>query len=256
MTDTTRLTRRRGTTRIPVADDFYHHVNSTWLAANPVPPEYPMWGAYIELDHNNKELRADCSRRRRLRVPMATSSPASSATSTPRGWTKPASQRPEFEPLRPYLDRIDAIESVEDLRTLNLEFHRSGSGALFGIGVEADFENAEVYLAYLGQAGLGLPTRDYYLDDDERSVALRGAYTAHITTQFRNLGASDEAAAAVAATILAFERRLAEVSLSREQQRRPEDHDEPLRGLDAGRAHARLPPWHVTCARSASPATP
>jgi predicted metalloendopeptidase len=41
---------------IPVADDFNHHVNATWLTANPVPPEYPMWGAYIELDHNNKEL--------------------------------------------------------------------------------------------------------------------------------------------------------------------------------------------------------
>ena len=41
---------------IPASDDFYHHVNARWLAANPVPPEYPMWGAYIELDHNNKEL--------------------------------------------------------------------------------------------------------------------------------------------------------------------------------------------------------
>jgi len=41
---------------IPVADDFYHHVNAKWLAANPVPPEYPMWGAYIELDHNNKSV--------------------------------------------------------------------------------------------------------------------------------------------------------------------------------------------------------
>jgi len=41
---------------IPEAEDFYHHVNARWLAANPVPAEYPMWGAYVELDHNNKEL--------------------------------------------------------------------------------------------------------------------------------------------------------------------------------------------------------
>ena len=78
-----------------------------------------------------------------------------------------------LEPLRPYLDRIDALASAEDLRALNLEFHRAGFGALFGIGVEADFEDAEAYLAYLGQAGLGLPERGYYLNDDERSVALR-----------------------------------------------------------------------------------
>ena len=43
----------------PAADDFYHHVNRTWLEANPVPPEYPAWGAYIELDHRNKELTRD-----------------------------------------------------------------------------------------------------------------------------------------------------------------------------------------------------
>lgn len=44
---------------IPVADDFYHHVNARWLAANPVPAEYPAWGSYIELDHRNKELTRD-----------------------------------------------------------------------------------------------------------------------------------------------------------------------------------------------------
>jgi putative endopeptidase len=206
---------------IPAAVDFYHHVNAKWLAVNPVPAEYPMWGAYLELDHNNKELT-----RRLLEEAAAEGADGDFIARLvgdfyASGMDEAGIAAAGIEPLRPYLDRVDALASAEDLRALNLEFHRGGFGALFGIGVEADFENAEVYLAYLGQAGLGLPERGYYLNDDERSVALRSAYVAHVAAQFRNLGAGDDEAAAAAATILPFERRLAEASLSPEQQRDP-----------------------------------
>ncbi len=206
---------------IPVADDFYHHVNAKWLAANPVPAEYPMWGAYIQLDHNNKELT------RRLLEKAAAAGDAGDAISRlvgdyyAAGMDEAGIAAAGIEPLRPYLDRIDALASAEDLRALNLDMHRGGFGALFGIGVEADFEHAEVYLGYLGQAGLGLPERGYYLNDDERSTGLRSAYTAHVAAQLGNLGAAPDAAAASASAILAFESRLAEASLSREQQRDP-----------------------------------
>ncbi len=207
---------------IPVAEDFYGHVNARWLAANPVPAEYPMWGAYVELDHRNKE------RTRRL-LEEAAEAGADAEPITrlvgdfyASGMDEAAIAAAGIEPLRPFLDRIEAITSVDDLRSLNLDLHRHGLGALFGIGVEADFEDAEVYLAYVGQSGLGLPERGYYLNEDERSVALRGAYTAHIATQFRNLGVDQTDAAATAEAMLAFERRLAEASLSPEQRRDPQ----------------------------------
>ena len=63
------------------------------------------------------------------------------------------------EPLRTFLDRIDAASSVADIRAIAVDLHRLGAGPLFGIGVEADFEDADVYLAYVQQAGLGLPER-------------------------------------------------------------------------------------------------
>jgi putative endopeptidase len=206
---------------IPAADDFYRHVNAKWLAANPVPAEYPMWGAYVELDHHNKELM------HRLLEEAAAAGADGDFISRlvgdyyASGMDEDGIADRGAEPLRPHLDRIDALRSVEDLRSLDLDLHRGGVGALFEISVEADFENADAYLGYLGQAGLGLPERGYYLKDDERSVALRGSYTAHIAAQLRNLGESDDDAAAAAGKIVAFERRLAEVSLSREQQRDP-----------------------------------
>ncbi len=206
---------------IAVGDDFYHHVNARWLAANPVPPEYPMWGAYLELDHNNKDLTRQLLERAAAAGPDADPVTRLAGDFYAAGMDEAAIAAAGAEPLRPFLDRIDAIGSVGDLRALNLDLHRDGAGALFGIGVESDFEDAAVHLAYLGQAGLGLPERSYYLNDDERSVGLRAAYTAHVAAQLRNLGAEELAAAASADAILAFERRLAEASLSPEQRRDP-----------------------------------
>ena len=222
MTDVNPLDESIWDDEIPVADDFYRHVNAKWLAANPVPAEYPMWGAYVELDHRNKELT-----RRLLEVASAAGPDGDFVTRLvgdfyASGMDEAAIAAAGAEPLRPYLDRIDAIASLEDVRAFNLDLHRGGLGALFGIGVEADFENAESYLAYLGQAGLGLPERGYYLNEDERSVALRGAYGAHVAAQFRNLGADGASAAATAEGMLAFERRLAEASLSPEEKRDPQ----------------------------------
>jgi putative endopeptidase len=207
----------------PVAEDFYLHVNRAWLDANPVPPEYPAWGAYIELDHRNKELTGE------LLQAAADASAAGTADAIERlvgdffasGMDEAAIAAAGADPLRPYLDRIDAIASLDDLRTVNQELHAAGLGAFFGIGVEADFEDASQYLAYVQQGGLALPEKGYYLNDDEQSVALRTAYTAHIANQFRNLGWDEARAAATADAVLAFETRLADISLSREEQRDP-----------------------------------
>ena len=220
MTDNNPLDRANWDETISPGDDFYGHVNSRWLAENPVPPEYPMWGAYIELDHNNKELT------RRLLEDAGADVGGDFVTRLVGDYYAAGMDEARIAaagagPLRPYLARIDAIESTEDVRAFNMELHRTGVGALFGIGVEADFEHSDAYLAYLGQAGLGLPERGYYLNDDERSVALRTSYEAHVTAQLQNLGVSDEDAAAAARAILAFERRLAEASLSAEQKRDP-----------------------------------
>ncbi len=98
-------------------------------------------------------------------------------------------------------------------------FHPSGIRFVFGIGVSPDFDDPDSYLLYVGQGGLGLPERDYYLRDDERSVTLRTQYETHVAAQLRNLGQSDASAAADAAAILAFETALAEPSYTAEQQR-------------------------------------
>jgi predicted metalloendopeptidase len=207
---------------ISPTEDFYGHVNARWLAANPVPAEYPMWGAYVQLDHANKELTRDLLEAAAAAGPDADPITRLVGDFYAAGMDEAGIAAAGAEPLRPLLDQVDAIASLDDLRAVNADFHRGGYGALFGIGVDADFEDASAHLAYVVQAGLGLPERGYYLNDDERSAALRAAYLGHVGAQLRNLGAEPEAATASAAAILAFETRLAEVSLSPEQKRDPQ----------------------------------
>ena len=207
---------------VPAADDFYLHVNRRWLAANPVPPEQPIWGSFHVTRERNQELLHHL-----LEVAAGGRAAEGSAARLvgdyfAAGMDEAAIAAAGIAPLRPYLDGIDAITSIGDVRAVALDLHRAGAGPFFGLEFEADFEDADAYLVYLQQAGLGLPDRDYYLRDDERSIALRSAYTAHVAAQLANLGAPRDEAEAAAKAILAFEHRLAEASLAAELRRDPQ----------------------------------
>src|SRR5581483_9753356 len=124
-----------------------------------------------------------------------------------------------FKPLKADLKRIDSVKSREELLRLLAEFHERGVGGFFGAGVSPDAKNSEVYAFELGQGGLGLPDRDYYLSDG--FTKQRDAYVVHITKMFTLLGEKPEEAKAHAATILDVETALAKASKSRVDLRDP-----------------------------------
>ena len=201
------------------ADDFYRYVNGGWLDNNPVPPEYSSWGAFHEVNERNQELL-----HRLLEQAAEKEAPAGTVRRKVGDYFAAAMDESGIEaagvkPLSEYLDRIDAIASVSDIHELNPDLMRIGVGAFHSLGIAPDFEDAAAYLVYVGQGGLGLPERDYYTRDDERSVTLREAYTAHVTNQLSNLGRDDAGAREAAEQIVAFETRLAEASYTAEQMR-------------------------------------
>lgn len=196
--------------------DFYRHANGGWLDAHPVPAEYPAWGATFEVHVRNEQI---------LHGLLEEAAAASGAEGSPTqmvghyfaaGMDEAAISSLGVAPMQPLLDRIGAVEDRDELGSVLVELVRLGVGAFHGLGFSPDFEDADRYLVYLGQGGLGLPERDYYLRDDDRSTSLCAAYIDHVTAQLENLGTGGRVDAAA---IFDLEKRLADASLPAEKMR-------------------------------------
>ena len=199
------------------ADDFYRFANGGWLDTNPVPPEYGAWGAAHEVHVRNEQIL-----RQLLEDAAATDAESGSVQQMvgdyfASGMDTDAIEAHGLSPIQLWLDQIEAMEDVGDVRELAAEFHRSGIGALFGMSVIPDFENPTANLLYLDQSGLGLPDRDYYLRDDDQSRSLLAAYRDHISRML-SLAGFDGSETTVSA-ILAIETAIAESSYTNVQMR-------------------------------------
>ncbi len=218
--------------------DFYTHANGGWLAANPVPSEYPAWGSFLEIHARNEEILHGL-----LEEAAAAEQPADDVTAmvgdyVAAGMDTAAIEAAGLEPLRSVLDEIDRLTSTDDLSPVLVDLHRLGIDALFGVSVQPDFDHTDRYMVYLGQAGLGLPERDYYLRDDERSQALQAAYAQHVASQLANLGLAPDDADSAAAAVVTLETSLADSSHTAEQMR---DLDLILNRFEAGELDALMP---------------
>jgi predicted metalloendopeptidase len=202
----------------PAHEDFYRHVNGGWLDANPVPPEYGSWGAFHEVRERNQTLLHGLMR------DAAEGGPGDDVHRMVGDYFAAAMDEPAIlsagvVPLEPWFARIGDAATVPDVTEVTRELMRIDVMPFHDLGIAPDFENADVYLAYLGQGGLGLPERDYYLRDDERSVQLRAAYAAHVARQLVNAGDDPEVARRSAEAIVALETALATASLPAEKMR-------------------------------------
>ncbi|HEX5827568.1 MAG TPA: M13 family metallopeptidase [Candidatus Limnocylindrales bacterium] len=219
MTATTPIDRATWDEAVPPADDFYTHVNGAWLRDHPVPAQYPAYGAFNEVNERNQEIL------HRL-LHEAADDPGAPGTARAKAGAYFASGLDEeaialagVEPLRELLDLVNGVRSAADVREILPRLERDGASPFFGVGVMPDFEDSARYLVYLGQGGLGLPDRDYYLGDDERATGIQAAYREHVATQLANLGDEAPAAAEAAAAIYDFEHRLAAASLTNVERR-------------------------------------
>ena len=201
-------------TNIAACQDFDGFVNSKWLAANPVPSDRTTWGPFVVLSERSLEIQ------QKLVENLAAQE---GATGTAKligdvwatGMDEAAVNAAGIAPIQPMLDEIAALQTPEQIAAFIGTSYARGQGYLFSFGPLADFKDSSVNIAYATQAGLGLPDRDYYFD--EKHAAVREAYVAHIGKVLALAGADEATAAALAADVMAFETRLAQVSVSSEQ---------------------------------------
>jgi putative endopeptidase len=209
-----------GDPTVSPADDFYRFVNGGWIDRNPVPPEYGAWGAFQEVHERNQGILRELLEEAAGQADPDPRSPAAKVGTYYRsGMDTHTIEDLGLQPIADWLDRIDALASIEDMRQLVIDLHGIGLGVPFGVGVSPDFEDATANLLYIGQAGLGLPDRDYYLRDDDTSQQLLTDYRQHVATMFALLTDDGEGADAAADAVIAIETAIAELSYTNVQMR-------------------------------------
>jgi putative endopeptidase len=203
--------------------DLNAFVNAKWVAAHPIPADRVRWGTFDVLADQNLETQ------RRIVEKAARESADAPAHSVARlvgrfyraGMDEAAIDRAGLAPLEPELAKIAALQTPADIAAYIGDSFSRGQNDLFGVGAVPDFKNASIQIAMVAQGGLGLPTRDYYEKPDD--AKLRDAYRAHLAKILELAGAPAAEAADQAATVLAFETRLANASLSPVDLRKPEN---------------------------------
>ena len=209
-------------TKVKPGDDFYQFANGGWLAKNPIPPEYSRWGSFEELaERNNVILHGildDCA----ANPGAAGSSRQKVGDFYASGMDEKAVDADGIKPLAGEFERIAALKDRTELPAIIAHLHDLGVNVGFALGVGADDKNSTTNIAQVYQGGLGMPDRDYYTKDDDKSKDLRTAYEAHVAKMFVLLGDAPEKAAAEAKTVLAIETGLANASKTRVDLRDPE----------------------------------
>jgi putative endopeptidase len=221
--------------------DFYRFATGSWVRDNPVPSDKSRWSGFDELqDRNWKLIREllDEAGAGKLNGKPARQVGAffRSAMDTNR------IERLRFRPIEKDLARIRTVKDVDAYFRLLAELQERGVGALFGGGVIPDARNSSVYQLKIGQGGLGLPDRDYYLSDG--FAKQRDAYRAHVIRMLSLLGDSTADATARAATILELETELARAGKSRTELRDPNAN---YNKLSIAELRTRYPhiPWNT-----------
>jgi putative endopeptidase len=193
---------------VRLQDDFYRHVNGTWLKNHPVPPDKSNYGAFTKLaDDAEKQLREIIEQA----AAKADKKPGSDEQKVGDYYAafmnEALADELGLKPLEAELARIDAID---DRKALGAEFarlSRIGVNLIPGY-IDTDAKDSSQYVIYLFQGGTGLPDRDFYLQDDAKFAEIRAKYEQHIGSMLGLAGIDD--ADAKAQAIMALEARLAE----------------------------------------------
>jgi predicted metalloendopeptidase len=200
--------------------DFYQFTCGTLVDKGEIPADRVSWGPIAQLQVRNEEFL-------RATLDKATAHPGDDPAAKKIGaWygacmNEDALERAGATPLQPLLDVIDKVKDAKGLFAAVAALHKRAIFPFFEVSSQQDFKDATLVIAALDQSGLGLPNRDYYLDDDAHTKEIRAFYQGYVERLFGLLGAKPDAAKKAAEDVLRIETSLAKIAQDKVARRDP-----------------------------------
>lgn len=206
---------------ISPADDFDQYANGGWKVNNPLPSDKSRFGTFDKLrDEAESQLQSLFNKVVNEKHKQG-SIGQKIADFYNVGMDTITIEEQGARPLKPYLDEIEKAQTIAHIQQLITNYHLSGNGVLFAFFGSADKQNSDRVIAQLYQGGLGMSDRDYYINNDTRTVDIRIEYIAHVAKMLMLAGNDEQTAKLKTDLILALETQLAKASLSRLERRDP-----------------------------------
>ena len=198
-------------------DDFFSYVNGVWLEETEIPKDRASYGVFTMLHEESQEdVKAIIEQ-------SATGDFAKGTDEQKVGDLYKSFMDMETrngrgaKPLAAELSRIDAISDYDQLAVYFAAANKRGYDMPFALEQDIDFKDPATYMMYTWQGGLGLPDREYYFNEDDKSTELRRQYVEHVEKMFAVAGLPGGSEGAQ--TIMALETRMAEVHMKKEDTR-------------------------------------
>ena len=207
---------------VRAADDFYQFATGGWQKRNPLPAAYSRFGSFDQLqEDNNKRINSILSDLLKKNYKHG-SMEQKLSDFYKLAMDSERRNREGLTPVKPLLNEMEAAKTKADLQQLQLKYAVEGYGVGFASYFAADEKNVTTNILSLSQSGLTLGQKDYYLNNDAATVAIREAYKQHLVRMFCLYGFSEAQATARANAVFRAETALALVSKSVTELRDPQ----------------------------------
>jgi endothelin-converting enzyme/putative endopeptidase len=202
--------------------DFYQYTCGGWMAKNPIPPDQSVWGQSSQLLERNRAILQNILEKAASPKPTRTQVEQQIGDFYASCMDEQTIDKLGAQPLKPEMDRINAIAAKSGLLGELTRLHLAGVTAMFTFYSAPDAKDSMRMIAQADQGGMGMPDRDYYLKDDPKSVELRKQYAAHVAKMLELVGEPADQAAADAGAVMKIETGLAKGALDRVSRRDPQ----------------------------------
>ena len=203
-------------------DDFYMYACGGWMKMHPLDPEHSHFGTFDLLRENSRKQLQDL-------ITNLSENPDSKIQGTnaqkvcdlyAMGMDCERLNNEGAAPVLPFVEKINNAD-ISELPQLIAWIHSGLGGSFFSTGVGADPKNSDRNIMHIGEVGLGLGDRDYYLKENESNAKIMAAYEKYVKRIMELVGYDQAAQQRVWGNVISLETEFARHKMTREERRNP-----------------------------------